>query len=752
LHKYILKMTKKYGKDTFRHTKKNILHKKRVNSKKRGLRGGGLFSIAREFFRPTITSPRSKFTNPTIYDPASVFTQNSPASSQVSPQEGEIHGIYGSALRDSMKQSMLTATDCTGLLGQIISNPKKTLTSNAKTEVRLCKEKFYSDLKVKFPRPDSMEGVEYFDTQLSTNSSPVQKLTLRNCKVLKNPIHSNRLGELYEYRIFSPAVSTLPPIGGIQEETPVGTFTQFPVGTILKMVGQETPFDFASFYTTDDRKEYFSDYMSCLQNVKEKFVSVKPSEYNNENGQYSAFLPESSKLQTYGKSHQCKIILVAGNIGVEIQNLANNGAIFVLPSQFNGAEYLSPLAGPETTLETYKGDRTGGPIGQLSCHPLPAEVVRLFAARKLLNSDNEFSSKFLVINAIGDVISELSTRSITSLTLNNGYLEVPEKLQSEEELDLTNSKNPPESAIAIFDSLSQKLKMLQTDDVPTNGLKPPVQYTEFNWQSTSKVSLIYASAVPLKYVYYKRELDSTTGRNKLTEMPPINPQKSTLQYCVAGFDLVAQYFGAMVSAYHKSEQLKSTAKAGPAAAAVGGKIKLFLTPLGGGVFNNPRELIGCSVLLAYYQAQELFTDFDDKVQVNFLAWNQSSPEVYDFSKFFKPDKTAEPIVNIMQEVVNEQQESKPSGIAPEAAGALQSVSQPQNQEENPEPSGAAETPEQKPVDLHAPDLGGGSKSRRKPARKTRRGRTRTRKSKTHRRRRHSCVRVRKHKKYTSRRR
>jgi hypothetical protein len=57
---------------------------------------------------------------------------------------------------------------------------------------------------------------------------------------------------------------------------------------------------------------------------------------------------------------------------------------------------------------------------------------------------------------------------------------------------------------------------------------------------------------------------------------------------------------------------------------------------------------------------------------------------------------------------------------------------------------------------YIPHFGGGSKSRRrhrrKPARKTRRGRGRTRKSKakTHRRKRHS--RIRKHKKYTSRRR
>ena len=149
-------MTKKYGKDTFRRSKKKILHKKGVNTKKRGLRGG-------VFFRSPFSSSASQ------------------------PQESnEIHGIYGSALTDSMKLSRLTSSDCTSLLGQITDNPKKSLTNNAKTEVRLCKEKFYSDLNVKFPRPDSMDimqGVEYFDTQLSTkstNSNPAQTLTLRN--------------------------------------------------------------------------------------------------------------------------------------------------------------------------------------------------------------------------------------------------------------------------------------------------------------------------------------------------------------------------------------------------------------------------------------------------------------------------------------------------------------------------------------------------------------------------------------------
>ncbi len=593
-------MTKKYGKDTFRRSKKKILHKKRVNSKKRGLRGGGLMSL----FRSSASQPQV---------------------------DNQIHGIHGSALRDSMKQSMLTATDCTGLLGQIISNPKKTLTSNAKTEVRLCKQKFYSDLKVKFPTPDSMEGVEYFDTQLSTNSNPDQKLTLRNCKVLKNPIHPERLErleKLYEYRIFSPAVSTLPPIGGIQEETPVGTFTQFPVSALLIMAGNEIPFSFASFYGSDTtRKSYFSDYLSCLKNVKEKFgTDVLTAKDIFQFDKFSS----SSKLRDFGKSEECKIVLVAGNIGTKIQDPSNKGAIVVTPSQFSGTEYLDPVSGPNTTLDGYKQDPTGGPLAQLSVCPPVAKVILLHGARKL-SDGSDFTSDFLVINAIDDVISELSTRSITSLTLNNGYLEVPSKLQSGEELDLTDdSENPPETAITIFDSLSQKLKMLQTDDVPTNGLTPPGIYTEFNSQSTSKVTLIYASAVPLNY----------TLRSK------INIEKSMLQYCVAGFNLVAQYFGSMVSAYNKSKK---------PGVALDKKVKLFLTPLGGGVFKNPREMIASSVLLAYYQAKKLFSDFDAKVEVIFLAWDGNQRrekfphECSDFSEFFKFSTTDKETTRVINE-------------------------------------------------------------------------------------------------------
>lgn len=118
-----------------------------------------------------------------------------------------------------------------------------------------------------------------------------------------------------------------------------------------------------------------------------------------------------------------------------------------------------------------------------------------------------------------------------------------------------------------------------------------------------------------------------------------------LQYCVAGFDLVAQYFGAMVSAYNKSKQGAANAE----------KVKLFLTPLGGGVFQNPREMIASSVLLAYYQAQELLTNFDDNVQVIFLAWDgkqrqRNFPhECSDFSEFFNHDSGDTTTLSVIQQ-------------------------------------------------------------------------------------------------------
>ena len=605
-------MSKKQGKSKgrFRHTKKNVLHKKRVNTKKRGLRGGAIDTRA-------------------IID-----------------QQG-LHGITGNLIPDFVRKTQLSNDVCNEWFNKIhnldIQTMKKAFTtdgtlkttSTGRKDYDICSKKLNNDtsieqlkklIQVKEQEQNVQTDVtqlssptsltEVFNTELESNTIMKGEdgepyyvgLTLDKCQAVRSPFMVNGFGSPYfEYSIYSPAASTEPRSGGTSTPngTLVGTFTQLPVSFLLKMSGQETPFSYGSFYGAEQgRKPYFSDYISCLKNVQEKFG---PNAQNMKSSQLEKFIPadSSSILRQFGKTPQCRILLFAGNVGTEIQKLENNGAIFVLPSQFNGAEYKYPRQAKIINLNNYKDDPTGGPLGQLSCHPVVATFILKYAAR-----DGFTSSPFLVINAIDKVIEDLETLGITSLTLNNGYLIVPANLNNGKELGLTNtdSKNPSQNATAIFDSLSTRLKVLQTDDVPANGLTPPNEYTSFNSGETSKVSLVYASAVPLQY-----------GKD-------INPEKSTLQYCVAGFDLVAQYFGAMVSAYYKSKKLGQV------------QVKLFLTPLGGGVFNNPREMIACSVLLAYYQAQQLLERFDDNVQVIFLVLDGNKIEVDDFSEFFNTNE------------------------------------------------------------------------------------------------------------------
>ena len=751
-------MVKKYSKGTFRHTKKKYCIKKGVNSKKRGLRGG---------------------------DPNLIIDAD--------------HTLHG--FRKKFALTSLNVDNCDPWIQKVDEYEKKNETNVKLAPPSQGYKDYYGCLNV-------LGRYVSFDTSLRTGmfTTPYPKtLTLKGCKAIKRSIIE--INTQFKYEIFSPAATTEPPNGGSQQDTHIGTFTQLPISVLLQMAGQTPPFSFASFYNTDEkRKPYFSDYLLCLENVQQKFGP----EVETKDLQSNTFRTESI-LRQFGKSEECKIVLVAGNIGIQIQNPDNNGSVFVGASQLNGAEYPTPK--PVTDLNKYKDDLTAGPLLQLSCHPAVSEFIRIHAAR------TDFDSRFLIINAIDDVIKSIQKfRSITGMTLvlNNGYLQVSDDLGS---INFTLSVSS-KATQDIFDSFCGNLKVLQTDDVPTSGLRPPPKsrsdaegYKEFNLSATSKVSLIYSSAVPLNYEYRLPSGDKTA----------INPEKSTLQYCVAGFDLVAQYFGSMVSAYNKKKQRESDVyvkavneMAEKAAEALNteayeeaqkkhttavqmftDKVKLFLTPLGGGVFHNPREMIASSVLLAYYQAKQLFSDFDDKVEIIFLAWDRNNEEVYDFSKFFTPDKNAQEIVDKVESLKTRENEMKretAAAAAEEAAAAAAAAQRhlddnhpskvppsklpgdgddPDDDDDDAEPislptrlirsttlpKAAATLPEAeeekeeaaatlpKAVEEILPETLGGSKSRRrhrrhrKPARKTRRGRKS--KSKTHRRR-NAC----KNKKYT----
>ena len=546
-------MVKKYTKDTFRHTKKNILHKKRVNSKKRGLRGGAIDTT------PKIDSDGLHGITKLV-----TFSREKDLTEDVCSQWfNKIHGLNTDTKLKAFKPDRTLKTTSTGRKDYDICSNKLNDKSIEQFNQIMEQAKKQGEKVVSTNLSQSnlseVEGKErkeeIFKTELKSNTTENGKdgepyyvgLTLDDCVAVRTPFMVR--GEktpFFEYSIYSPAATTEPQSGGTStpDGTLVGTFTQLPISFLLRVAKQETPFSFASFYNKGERKPYFSDYLSCLENVKEKFGPEV--EIDSRNAQSEKFRSlESSILRRFGKSAQCKIVLVAGNVGIQIQDPVNGDAIFVLPSQLNGAEYKSPQQAKTIKLNDYKSDPTAGPLGQLSFHPVVAQFVMDHAERDLPSGEN-FTSDFLVINAIDKVIEELQFLGITSLTLNNGYLIVPANLKSGEELDLTDSQNhenPSQNAIAIFDSLSTSLKVLQTEDVPTSGLKPPPKYLndhngykEFNSDSTTKATPIYASAVPLQY-------DAK-----------INPEKSMLQYCVAGFDLVAQYFGAMVSAYNKKKQ------------------------------------------------------------------------------------------------------------------------------------------------------------------------------------------------------
>jgi len=257
------------------------------------------------------------------------------------------------------------------------------------------------------------------------------------------------------------------------------------------------------------------------------------------------------------------ITITDSEIMAEIQKQENEGAYFVLPSQLNGAEYPSHQV-VVRQMEDYKYDNTGGPRGQLAVHPAVGQFVLDNAA---------CVERERGINAI-DGLLDVARRAGTPMELVNGYLKLPEIEQLEE-------------ASAMLDLVWRHLHLLRPlvmAGVPANGLHP--RKSRFS-KETHRVNLVYASAVPLEA--YLNRCSSPAAR--------------TFQGRVAEMVLVAQYYGA----------LKTAARA----ARERGSIRIFLMPLGGGVFNNPWQSIARSMALAV----EMLGEGDlAKLDIRALTW------------------------------------------------------------------------------------------------------------------------------------
>jgi hypothetical protein len=261
----------------------------------------------------------------------------------------------------------------------------------------------------------------------------------------------------------------------------------------------------------------------------------------------------------------------------EIQKHGNDGAVFVLPSQLNGAEYPSHRSVVED-VNSYQYDNTGGPRGQLACHPAVAQFILNNAA-----NDNREGG----IDAVQEIIRAMHEAGFPGFKLQNGYLVIPPLRPS------ARSK-----AASVFQNNLHKMAILSVVGVPARGLTPNKSALS---SATHNVDLVYASAVPVQ------TYTNSTGS-----------EHREFQETIAEMVLMGQYLGALkLAAKHASPTSRK---------------KVFLMQLGGGVFQNPFEIIlqGMSKAVELLGPQER-----ERLDIRVLTWSGNSLERIIVSKLLK---------------------------------------------------------------------------------------------------------------------
>jgi len=273
--------------------------------------------------------------------------------------------------------------------------------------------------------------------------------------------------------------------------------------------------------------------------------------------------------------------VVNSEIIEEVQSLDNAGALFVLPSQLNGAEYPSEHT-IVAHLDQYKLDRTGGPRGQLAVHPAAGQFIIHNAA-----SDKKPNG----INAVDALLDSLKSYMHTTaaksyrIYLKNGYLALPDC--------------SPELQPIVLSGLRQSLHLLRClgmEDVTASGLNPTLKAAS---SASHKVTLVYASAVPVQaYLNYGKE-------------------DRAFQEEVSRLVIAGQYYGALRVAASR--------------ATVSSPKRIFLMPLGGGVFNNRSETIAGAISTAVEMLQSDGFDVQKLLDIRILTFKGKPSERADMT-------------------------------------------------------------------------------------------------------------------------
>jgi len=305
--------------------------------------------------------------------------------------------------------------------------------------------------------------------------------------------------------------------------------------------------------------------------------------------------PAMVESVTRKRKFQARVRVHKGEIIRDIQNPANQGSIFVLPSQLNGAEYPSYRSVVARVAE-YRWDNTGGPRGQLACHPAAAQFVLDNASTEADVTDSALGGS-CGLTAVDQLLgkSRVNGRAAgrkQAMWLQNGYLNVPKGLQAGDKAEVLRQVQEWYATVRI----------LCTMGLPASGLDPTLSAAS---PVAHRVSLVYASAVPV-----------STYNN-----PASDAGEEAFQRKVGKQLLIAQYFGAMLQAWKEVQAGKD-------------RQAVFLMPLGGGVFNNHvadiADAVACAVqMLEAVAPKEVL----GKLDLVMLCFEKSREDLYFCKEF-----------------------------------------------------------------------------------------------------------------------
>ncbi|KAL5264928.1 hypothetical protein ACHWQZ_G005875 [Mnemiopsis leidyi] len=254
--------------------------------------------------------------------------------------------------------------------------------------------------------------------------------------------------------------------------------------------------------------------------------------------------------------------VVKGDVVSFINNPENNGAVFQVASQFNCLEFINPAITPEAGVDRYEYDHTQGPACSIACGA--ATVYRNYyvdmpiTERPGQTEPQEGQTEDRQLDGFEDIAEILGNHDNQQFTQKNGYLTANEKqldvfLERLEELKKEECWDTEEK---VYENMWSKLKL---------GVHHDVEVTSKDWGAVLsdspglRITQVFASAAA---VGYSRSIN-----------------RSKWEILARGI-LDASYDGLFaVAAQNKTK-------------------KLFITFIGGGVFQNSMSWISDAIYRA----------------------------------------------------------------------------------------------------------------------------------------------------------